>query len=306
MSATAIEHVVADDGVSYAYRRIGDTRDVVPLVMHIHFRANMFYWDPTLIQSLAKHRQVIVFDNAGIGSSTGDVPSTYQGWAGGVIAFVKALQLPHIDLLGFSMGGYTVQMVALTAPHLIRRLILAGTGPSEPASNPGNIIWPREPAPPKPIKVLSSAVDVGEMEKAIAFSFFYDDDEGRAAAKRYWTRITDQEHPRGQDIPLDPLNLDASKRQRQAAMAWHSPNNSSNSHPRLHELQMPTLILNGDHDVLISTSRNWELHVGIKNSQLIIYPRSGHGFLWQYPELVANHISTFLDRDDFVTPQSEL
>ncbi|KAG8630344.1 hypothetical protein KVT40_001963 [Elsinoe batatas] len=295
MAASPIQYIDADDGVKYAYRRFGDTQDVVPLVMHIHFRANMFYWDPTLIESLAEHRRVIVFDNAGIGSSTGEVPTTYQGWADGVIAFVNALQLPQIDLLGFSMGGYTVQMVALTTRYLIRRLIPAGTGPSEPTSNPGNIIWPREPAPPKPIKALSSANDVAEMEKAIAFSFFYDDDEGRAAVKKYWKRITNQEHPHGRDIPLAPLKLDSSKRQRQAAMDWHSPKNSSNSFSRLHELQMPTLVLNGDNDVLIPTSRSWGLPC-----------RSGHGFLWQYPELVANHISTFLDRHDLATPRSKL
>lgn len=100
--------------------------------MHIHFRANMDFWDPLLFDSIACDRQVILFDQAGVGRSTGEKLPTYQGWAEDLIAFVSALNLKQVDLFSFSTGRRCVQMVALTAPNLVRKLIVAGSGPSEP------------------------------------------------------------------------------------------------------------------------------------------------------------------------------
>ena len=99
------QYVDAKNGVRFAYRRIGD-KEGIPLVMHIHYRANMDLWDPLFINTLAKAREVIIFDNAGVGRSTGEVPGTFQGWADDLICFVEALDLKKVDLLGFSMGGY--------------------------------------------------------------------------------------------------------------------------------------------------------------------------------------------------------
>lgn len=174
MSAqTAVtQYITAANGVKYAYRRIGDNVGI-PLVMHIHYRANMDLWDPLFVNSLAKARQVIIFDNAGVGRSTGETAPTFQRWADQAISFIQALDLKRIDLLGFSMGGYCVQMVALTVPHLIRRLILSGTSASLPSADhvPG-VVWPREIGSAKAIQVLKDSVTTEEGRQSLEFSFF--------------------------------------------------------------------------------------------------------------------------------------
>lgn len=290
------QYVTAANGVKYAYRRIGDNVGE-PLVMHIHYRANMDLWDPLFLNSLVKARQVIIFDNAGVGRSTGEIALTFQGWADSAISFLEALQLKKFDLLGFSMGGYCAQMIALTAPHLIRRLILCGTSASLPSADhvPG-VVWPRENATGAAIKALSESETPEEGIKSLEFSFFYDDDRGRAAFDRYWRRV--------QERTAEPLILDLldakTGGQRQLEAAYDSFKiNPRASFDRLGELKMPVLVVNGDDDQLIPSSRSWELAKQIPNAQLIIYPKAGHGFLWQYPTLVATHINLFLDGGEY-------
>jgi len=255
----------------------------------------MDFWDPALLNALSAVRRVIIFDQAGVGRSSGEVATTFQGWANHVIALTAALGIKKIDLLGFSMGGAAVQMVALTAPGLIRKLILAGTGPSVPSSTSDvtGIVWPRDVPPSKPITVLSSAVDESETESALAASFFYDTTDGRAVAHAYWLRVLERNVP---DEPKMLKLLDTDKAASQVAswMDWSTPN-PSNSYDRLGELKMPVLVMNGDNDALIPSSESWEMTIKIPDARLMIYPKSGHGFLYQYAELVASHINMFLD-----------
>lgn len=275
--------------------------------MHIHFRANMDYWDPLLINALAAARPVILFDQAGVGRSSGEVPLTYQGWADDLLAFVNALGLVRIDLLGFSMGGRAVQMVALTAPQLVRKLVLAGTSASEPdpPSSKEGLVWPRETAPREPIRRLATATTPEEIEDALAYSFFYDDDQGRAAAKAYWNRISER-NVAGEPRLVDFVDSDTgAKRQIAASRDWDKPN-PRYSFDRLGELEIPVLVCNGDNDVLIPTSRSWEMVCRIPNAQLVIYPHAGHGFLYQYANLVAKHINLFLDVIEFEDARSKL
>ena len=258
----------------------------------------MDFWDPLLVNSLAAARPVILFDNSGVGRSTGEVPETFQGWANGVIALLNALGLTQIDLFGYSMGGATVQMVALTIPHVIRKLILAGTTASVPnIPHPAGILWPREVALKEPYSVLAKAVSLEEVKNAFAQAWFYTDPVGEAATNAYWNRLSQRK------VVEEPLNLgfldeEGTRRQRAAMTHWNTPS-EHNSFDRLKELGMPVLVLNGDNDVLIPSSRSWELSANISNAQLIIYPHAGHGFLYQYATLVASHINTFLDRADF-------
>ncbi|KAJ9494204.1 hypothetical protein LTR99_003135 [Exophiala xenobiotica] len=290
------QYVTAKNGVRFAYRRIGSSTGI-PLVMHIHYRGNMDLWDPLFVNALAKSREVIVFDNAGVGRSTGDVPETFQGWADQAIVFIEALGLQQVDFMGFSMGGYAAQYVALTAPHLVRKLILSGTSASTPsAEHVAGVVWPRENAGPEPIKALSEAVTTEEGRKALAFSFFYDDHLGRAAFDKYWARV--------QERTAEPLILDllarhgGAKNQMAAAMESFRAT-PSGLFDRLKELKMPVLVANGDNDTLIPSSRSWELMTQIAHAQLIIYPRAGHGFLWQYSELYAAHVKMFLDGTEY-------
>ncbi len=266
----------------------------------------MDFWDPVLINALAAARPVVLFDQAGVGRSTGEVPLTFQGWADNVIALTTALGLDQIDLLGFSMGGMAVQMVALSAPQLVRKLILAGTTASQPSSSSvADIVWPRETAPREPINLLSTAITPREVEDALAYSFFYTDDHGRAAAKAYWNRICERDVA-GEPRILDLLDRDAgAKRQYATAQDWSKPN-PSYSFDRLSELRMPVLVLNGANDVLIPTSRSWELVSRISKAQLVIYPKAGHGFLYQYAELVAKHVNMFLDGNEYGNLESKL
>ncbi|GAB7354166.1 hypothetical protein MBLNU459_g4720t1 [Dothideomycetes sp. NU459] len=301
------EYVDTAPGKRMAYRRIGAARDgLPPLMMHIHFRANMDFWDPLLLDSLAAHRQVIIFDQPGTGRSSGPVAATFHDWADNVLALATALALPQIDLFGFSMGGPAVQMAALAAPQLVRKLVLAGTTASTPgpASDIDGILWPRDVAPAAPIKVLASAPadDLAAVQHALAFSFFSATDRGRAAASAYWARISAlapaaMRSSEARAPLLRFLDAAGSRRQRAAFAEW-SAHNAANSYDRLHELAMPVLVMNGERDELIPTSRSWELSRKIGDAQLIVYPQSGHGFLWQYAPLVAEHVNLFLGKGD--------
>lgn len=284
----------AANGIRYAYRRFGKAAGI-PLVMHSHYRSNMDFWDPLFLNSLAAVREVIIFDQAGVGRSSGEVATTFGGWGDHVIALVKAIGLNQIDLLGFSMGGGAVQMVALKEPKLVRKLILAATFASAPGENSdvSGIVWPQASSPPEPLDVLTKAVEASETEYALAFSFFNQTEEGKAAAKAYWNRVQER-NVSGDPKIMKLLNEEGTMRQYGSAGHWMTFH-EENSYDKLSELKMPTLVLNGDNDALIPTSRSWELAVKIENSQLIIYPKAGHGFLYQYAKLVAAHINLFLD-----------
>jgi pimeloyl-ACP methyl ester carboxylesterase len=208
---------------------------------------------------------------------------------------LEALKINEIDLLGFSMGGAAVQQVALTAPTLVRKLIICGSAASAPGehSDVSGIVWPREVPTPEEITMLATKTEPSDSEEALAFSFFPPTDFGRAAAKAYWKRVLERNVP-DEPVMTQLLNLEATKKQSVSFTDWMTPN-PRNSYDRLGELKMPVLVLNGDNDLLIPTSRSWELSVKIPNAQLVIYPRAGHGFLYQYAELVAHNINTFLD-----------
>src|ERR1700739_4161943 len=125
---TAPTQFVEANGIRFAYRRFGKTGGVA-LVFNQHFRGTMDYWDPAVTDGLAKNREVILFNNAGVSSSSGQVPTNVQGMGANAISFIKALGLTKVDVLGFSIGGMVAQEIAVRVPDLVRRLILVGTGP---------------------------------------------------------------------------------------------------------------------------------------------------------------------------------
>ncbi|KAK4949527.1 hypothetical protein LTR10_012145 [Elasticomyces elasticus] len=295
------EYIQASNGITFAYRRLGP-HNAIPLVLHIHFRANMDFWDPLLIDTLtAQGRPVILFDQSGVGKSSGTIATNYQAWANNVIAFVCTLGLTKIDLLGFSMGGCCVQMVALTRPDLVRRLVIAGSGPSVPCKrSTEGIVWPRDEPPRYAIMTLSKGDGTigAEIEEGIRVSFFQDSETGRRAARAYFDRIYTRTPSTcgGENVIHDLLDAERTAEQRKAYVDWSTPN-PQNSFDRLGELKMPVLVLNGDDDLLIPTSRSWELVKGIPDAQLIIYPQTGHGFIWQYAKRIAEDVGRFLNGD---------
>lgn len=265
--------------------------------MEIHFRGNMDFWDPLLVDNIAAKRSVIIFDRTGVGRTEGTVRNTFEDWGKDLVALAKALDYGQIDLLGFSMGGYSVQMAALDDPQLVRKLIIAGSGPSQPASQSTGIVWPREVSPPEPVTKLATADTHDEMEAALAYSCFPHTEAGEKAAREYFDRRYKRTFESSGEEPMhELLHLEGAGKQRQANEHWsiHDPRNSFD---RLGELQMPVLVMNGDNDLLIPTSRSYELLKLIDNAQLILYPHAGHSFLFQYPERVARDVNAFLDED---------
>jgi len=262
---TAITQYVIANGTNLAYRRLGKHTGV-PIVMLMHFRGNMDFWDPALINSLARTRSVILLDNAGIGQSDGEIPTTLHGWALHVIALLEALNIQEIDLLGFSMGGGAAQHVALAAPGLVRKLILAGTRTSR---TPNTVIGPR-----KMFFALAHAVTEEECRKAFALSFFNSDAHERATAGAAWERIFSRTHDRAPH-----LSPELAKRQTEVFSKF-SVSSPENPYERIHELKMPVFVANGDNDLLIPTVNSFELAQLLPDAHLHIYPNSGHGFLY--------------------------
>src|SRR5712664_2902965 len=125
---TAPTQFVEANGIRFAYRRFGKTGGL-PIVFNQHYIGTMDYWDPTVTDGLAPDREVILFNNAGVSSSSGEVPTTFERMGANAIAFIKALGLKQVDVLGFSIGGMVAQEITLQAPELVRRLVLVGTGP---------------------------------------------------------------------------------------------------------------------------------------------------------------------------------
>jgi pimeloyl-ACP methyl ester carboxylesterase len=276
---TAKTEYVEFDGIKIAYRRLGKSSGI-PLVMLIHFRGNMDLWDPLLLDSLAEHRPVIILDNAGIGRSTGEISPTFQGWANIVISFLNALAIEKIDLLGFSMSGAAAQMVALTAPDLVRRLILAGTTASQSDEF--------QAVDPETFFKYAGAVTDHEFEQAHTEGMFPATEEGRAQAKLSWTRIQ-QRKDRAENV-----SVESGKQQIAAWLDWVAPN-PRNSYDRLSELKMPVFVANGDEDVIIATYNSWVLMKHIPNAHLHIYPNANHGFLYQHAKIFTSHVNQFLE-----------
>lgn len=291
-------------GTTIAYRIINpnNARSHI-LIMIPHFRSNMDHWDPVFINKVASTRPVLLYDPAGIGRSSGSVPTTFQGWADDALALVDALareqvqglNYDQIDVLGFSMGGAAAQMVALTAPSRVRRALFAGTTASRPPKDfagQGSVVWPREEPPSEPFRKLATAVTDGEVFAAFEDSFFNGNTE---ATLSFFERVK-----RRQQTSLEPVMLGLAstsavgRRQIQAFKHWSEPN-PENSFERLGELAMPVLVMNGDDDRLIPTSRSWELLRGIPNAKLVLFPNAGHGFLSQHANAAAQEITLFLD-----------
>jgi pimeloyl-ACP methyl ester carboxylesterase len=270
---TAPTRFVEANGIRYAYRRFG-SESGTPLVFLQHFRGGLDNWDPLVTDGLAQGRPVILFNNAGVASSSGETPNTIDAMGDHVAAFVNALGLPQVDVLGFSIGGYVAQSFVLRHPHLVRRLVLAGTGPrnGEPRKNP------------RVSEVAGNPVPVCE---DFLFLFFSPSEAGQAAGRAFWER----RHQRKDADP--PSSIQTMKAQQTAIMEWAEPRGER--YADLKRIKQPTLVVNGNDDIMVPTINSFMLSQHIPNAQLILYPDSGHGALFQYPELFVAHTKVFLD-----------
>jgi pimeloyl-ACP methyl ester carboxylesterase len=276
---TAPTEFVEADGIRFAYRRFGAGKSV-PLLFIPHYRAGMDHWDPAVTDGFAGSRPVILFDNAGVSGSSGETPDTIGAMADHAAVFVGALGLATVDVLGHSIGGYIAQALAVRHQNTVGRLILAGTGPR--AGEPSRDAKVREFAD-------SSDPATGESSlEAFLYLFFRPSPTSQAAGKAFW----DRRHRRKRDVdrPSTPQTMAA---QRAAIVAWSKPGGVSYAEPE--SIRQPTLVVNGNHDIMIPTVNAYNLSQRIPQAQLILYPDSGHGALFQYPELFVAHGTMFLD-----------
>lgn len=263
------------DEDQFAYRRWGKSSGV-PLFFIQHFRGGMDHWDPAITDGLAEGREVILYDGRGISTSSGTPRNRMEDMADDIAAVIRALGLPQVDLLGFSIGGYQAQEVALRHSALVRKLILLGTGPrgGDPTMDP------------RVLEVASRPVPT--MEDFI-FLFFGQSEAARNAGVEFWER-------RHQRIDQDPPSSAAvAQAQIEAHTAYLTPMAGDKPYAYLNKIRQPTLVLNGINDLMIATVNSFYLAQNIPNAQLILYPDAGHGAQYQYPQRFLKHAIQFLD-----------
>lgn len=269
---TAPTHFVEANGIRFAYRRFGKAGGV-PLVFNQHFRGTMDHWDPAVTDGLASNREVILFNNAGVSSSSGRVPTSIQEMGANAIAFITALGLARVDVLGFSMGGMVAQEIAVQAPDLVRRLILVGTGPRG-----ADMITSRS------AEIFAGAYDSPEhLWLAVHFS---PSPSSQAAGLAFLERKL----LRGKRDP--EVSEEAAAVQGEAIGKYVAP--AASVFDYLKDIRQPTLIVQGSDDVIVPTVNSYILQQNLPNAQLILYPDANHGSFYQYPELFVSQAEQFL------------
>jgi pimeloyl-ACP methyl ester carboxylesterase len=273
---TAETKFVEAAGSEFAYRRFGRPGDL-PLVMLQHFRGNLDNWDPALTDALAADREIILVDYPGVGSSTGEPSGSIAQTARQILAFADALALGEIDLLGFSIGGFVAQEMALVRPTLVRRLVLAATGPK---GAPGMHGWRDD---------IAAAARGESKPENLLYIMFAHTETSQAKGMEFLGRFMERQE--GRDAPTSDAARDA---QYDAIVEWGIPD-----HAALHRLtgiKSPALIIQGDGDLMIPTKLSHLMAGLIPDAQIRIYPDAAHGFLFQYPAEVAAEVNAFLAR----------
>ena len=270
--------ITGSNATTYAYRRFGKA-GTTPIVFFQHFRGNLDSWDPALVDSIAAEREVILFDASGVALSTGNVPTTFKEFGRDALTFIDALGLDEVDLFGFSIGGFVAQEVALQRPHLVRRIILAGTGPEGGREMHG---WTDEPR----AHAMKDVQDAGD----IHYLFFNSSAESTAKADEFVSRIFTRTEDRDADVSLVARDTQAA-----AVIEWGIPDPTKLV--RLASIKAPTLVANGDNDIMVPTPNSYLLAGHIPNAELIIYPNANHGFLFQYPHEFAAEVLAFVSKN---------
>jgi pimeloyl-ACP methyl ester carboxylesterase len=261
-------------GTSFYYRILGENNPGLPIIFLNHLSATMDDCDPKIMDGLAAEHPIICFDNRGVGSTGGTTPKTVSAMATDAITFIKALGYQKVDLFGFSLGGFITQEIMLREPQLVRKVILAGTGP----------------AGGEKISKMSRVVFTDVFKGAFTFRnekfylFFNGNATGRKAAKSYLGRLNENKESRGKKIKMKHLlcQLDAIK-----AWGLQAPQDLS-------VITHPVLIVNGDGDKMVPISNSYDLKKRIKNSEIIVYKDAGHGGIFQYhEEFVKSALSFF-------------
>ncbi|MEV4427849.1 alpha/beta hydrolase [Streptomyces sp. NPDC049602] len=267
-------------GVDFVYRQLGPEGDGVPLILLHHLTAVLDNWDPRVVDGLAARRQVIAFDNRGVGASGGSTPDTIEAMARDAVLFIRALGFEQVDLLGLSMGGFIAQVIAAEEPQLVRRIVLAGTGP---AGGPGidkvTALTLRD--------ILKGFLTRKDPKQ---FLFFTDTEHGRREARAFLERLKERTSDRDRAISLTSFRA-----QLKAIHRWglQAPADLS----RIHQ---PVLVANGESDRMVPSENTLDLAARLPRSELIpLYPDAGHGGIFQFHnEFVARALAFLEARPD--------
>jgi pimeloyl-ACP methyl ester carboxylesterase len=263
------------NGTNFVYREIGKAGGIPVVFLH-HLTAVLDDWDPRVVDGLAAKRHVIAFDNRGVGGSGGATPKTVEEMAADATAFIEALGFNKVDLLGFSLGGFVSQVIAQKHHALVRKIILAGTGPAggEGIANVGAVLQ----------DALGKAAAANKNPKQLLF--FTQTSEGQAAADDFLRRL--KERTGDLDTPVSNETIQA---QLAAIQAWGQGDSA-----RLGTVHHPVLVANGDHDVMVPSVNSFVLARKLPNSQLSIFPDAGHGGIFQYHTAFVQQALAFLQQ----------
>lgn len=261
------------NSVRFAYRELGADSEVPVVFLH-HFTAVMDDWDPRVVDGIAAQHRVIAFDNRGVGATGSTVPADLEQMGTDAIAFIRALGHDKVDLFGFSIGGAVAQMVALQAPDLVRRMVVAGSGPRG-----GGGIWK-----------MPFIVGGAYLKAAVArkdprhFLFFPRNAEGKRAANAYFERLaertTDRDKPISQQARLAQLRAITTA-------GMHASDDLS-------AIKVPVFVANGDHDLMVASEHSADMARRLPDASLQIYPNSGHGGVFQHHETFVPQVLEFL------------
>jgi pimeloyl-ACP methyl ester carboxylesterase len=261
-------------GTKFAYRQLGPEMRV-PVIALNHLGAVLDNWDPRVIDGIAAKRRVIVFDNRGIGASGGSTPDSVEAMARDAVSFIRALGFDEVDLLGFSLGGMVSQVIAQEEPQLVRRLVLAGTGP---AGGEGMDKVTR-------ITVLDIVRGAVTFKDPKTYLFFTRTPTGKTAAREFLKRLKERTDDR--DKAISPI---AFRAQLKAIHAWATQKPSD-----LSSIRQPVLVANGDQDRMVPSGNSVDLARRLPNARLELYPDAGHGGVFQYHREFVEEVLAFLE-----------
>jgi pimeloyl-ACP methyl ester carboxylesterase len=261
-------------GTKFVYRELGPGTGV-PVIFLNHLAAELDRWDPRVVDGFAAKRHVIVFDNRGIGASEGTTPNSVAAMARDAVAFIRALGFEQVDLLGFSLGGFISQVIGQKEPELVRKLILAGTGPA------GGVGIDKV-----------TRVTIRDMIKAALtlkhpeyYLFFTSTPNGRRAARDFLKRLNERTEHRDK-----PVSLVAFYAQLKAIHDW-----GRQSPADLSAIKQPVLVANGDADKMVPSSNSADLARRLPNAELFLYDDAGHGGIFQYHGEFVRQALSFLE-----------
>jgi pimeloyl-ACP methyl ester carboxylesterase len=273
--AEAPARTISVGDVTYAYRELGP-KGGVPVIFFVHLAATLDNWDPRIIDPIAKDHHVIAFDNRGIGASTGQVPDSVEAMADDAYAFIRALGFDQVDVFSFSLGGMVAQALVVKHLDLVRKLILTGTGPAggKDIDKVAGITY---------LDILRATLTRSDPKE---FLFFNRNATGKPAARAFVHRLKERTVDRDAQVSIKTLQT-----QLKAIQKW-----GRSAPADLSRVTQPTLIANGDNDRMVPSVLSEDLHRRITGSDLIIYPDSGHGGIFQYHDQFAPVAIAFLDR----------